>query len=318
MSTTRGFTATLLLLVGTALSTPAPARQAVAADFEHGRIFVQLHSSGRTLRLFTDTGGGWNAISARAAADLGLQPEEVTVSDGELRLVAFPPPDASHPFPVPGPQFMQGRLHVVTTQELEADGTLGGRWFADRIWDIDYPRQTLHRLEPGEFVPPVRAARLPLGFQTTSKGERSTHFPSIEVQIDGEQLPMLLDTGATATAGPDAAAEFGVSPGTRVAASFIEFEVFERWRQRHPDWRVLQAGDALTDPARRMIEVPALHIGGLRVGPVWFAERPRGTFQSWLSSMMDRPVWGALGGSALQSLRIVIDYPQAMAYLMAD
>lgn len=318
MSTTRCFASALLLLVGTALSAPAPARQAVAADFDHGRIFVHLHSGGRSLRLFTDTGGGWNAISAHAAADLGLQPEQVTVSDGELRLVAFPPPDTGHPFPAPGPQFMQGRLQVVPTKKLEADGTLGGRWFADRIWDIDYPRQTLHLLEPGEFVPPAHAARLPLGFQTTASGARSMHFPRIEVEIDGEQLSMLLDTGATATTGPDAAVEFGVQLGTPVAASFIELEVFERWRQRHPDWRVLQAADALTDPPRRMIEVPALRIGGARAGPVWFAERPRGTFQSWMSSMMDRPVWGALGGSALQSLRIVIDYPHAVAHVMAD
>ncbi len=30
--------------------------------------------------------------------------------------------------------------------------------------------------------------------------------------------------------------------------------------------------------------------------------------------MMDRPTWGALGGSAFRHLRLVVDYPAARAW----
>jgi len=47
---------------------------------------------------------------------------------------------------------------------------------------------------------------------------------------------------------------------------------------------------------------------------VWFAEQPPGAFQDYMAGMMDRPTWGALGGSGLQYFRVVLDYPGASAY----
>lgn len=37
-----------------------------------------------------------------------------------------------------------------------------------------------------------------LGFQVDAEGRRTTHFPSLDIEVDGEVLPVLFDTGATA------------------------------------------------------------------------------------------------------------------------
>jgi hypothetical protein len=287
------------------------------ADFVHDQVIVTPAIDGRQLRFFTDTGGGWNALSERVAAALGLEVIVAAEGDQEIRLVAFPRFDQAASIPPPGPQFMEGRLMLAPDAQLfGADGFLGGRWFADQTWEIDYPARRLHRLV-GHVDKADHPHRVTLGFQVNAEGQRTMHFPSIDVEVDGEVLPMLLDTGATATTTAASAPVFGVDPGTPLGTSFIEHEVFERWHQRHPEWRVLERADQKNDQ-RRMIEVARLRVGGHTVGPVWFAEQPPGAFQSYMAKMMDRPTWGALGGSALRHFRLVIDYPNAAAYFHCD
>jgi hypothetical protein len=62
-----------------------------------------------------------------------------------------------------------------------------------------------------------------------------------------------------------------------------------------------------------MIEVPTVQVGGYGVGPVWFTRRPDRNFHVYMFQWMDRPPEGALGGSALQYLRVTVDYPRAVA-----
>jgi hypothetical protein len=50
------------------------------------------------------------------------------------------------------------------------------------------------------------------------------------------------------------------------------------------------------------------------VGPVWFTQRPDRAFREWMSSMTDRPIEGALGGSAFKTTRMILDYPGGRAY----
>ena len=64
-----------------------------------------------------------------------------------------------------------------------------------------------------------------------------------------------------------------------------------------------------------MIEVPRVTVAGFTVGPVRFARRPDFNFAQWMSSMMDKPIVGAFGGSGLQYFRLVLDYPRATAWV---
>ena len=307
----------LPLLLCLALAAVPAAATPVPAQFLHGQVWLTPRVEGRELRLFTDTGGGFNAISRPVVDALGLATETVEADGQAMRLAPFPAFDAGFGLPPAPPHFMQGRLAVVEAADfhLQADGFLGGRWFADGVWDFDYPAGILHRQDGFEPAPGMHG--VDLGFQVRDDGQRTTHFPSMPVTIAGEQLHMLLDTGATATLGEDAAAAFGLPAGTPVGTSFIEREVFERWVAAHPGWRVLARGDALRGQSFRMIEVPDVVIGGLAVGPVWFTERPPGAFRKYMASMMDRPTWGALGGSAFRHVRMVVDYPAAKAWFAA-
>ncbi len=284
------------------------------AEFVHDRVWLTPTTQGRTLRLYTDTGGGFNAISAELVEALGLATTTEDVDGRPMTLVPFPEFDAGRGLPAAPSHFMQGRLAVVPASEFgsDSDGFLGGRWFADGIWSFDYGRGRLERLTA--HAPRQGSVAVPLGFQRNAAGERTMHFPSMDITVDGEVLPVLLDTGATVTLGEDAAMAFGLPVGTDVGGSFIEREVFERWAAKHPDWRVAQKGDAMGQGTFRMIEVPQLSIAGHRVGPVWFAERPPGSFQKYMASMMDRPTWGAIGGSGLKYFHMVIDYPAAQAW----
>ena len=90
--------------------------------------------------------------------------------------------------------------------------------------------------------------------------------------------------------------------------------LFERWHREHPGWRVIRKAQTGTGAA--MIEVPRVRIAGLRVGPVWFTERPDANFLKVMSSMTSAPVYGSLGGNALRSLRMTIDYPHALAWFL--
>lgn len=286
----------------------------VPADFVQDQVWVTPSIQGERLRLFTDTGGGWNALSAGVVERLML-PREASEA-GEL--VAWPDFDADRDIPRAPTHFMGGRLAVAPPEQLfGGDGFLGGRWFADGVWEFDYPGRRLLRHD-GAYDKAPAEHRAALGFQVDAEGHRTTHFPSIDVEIDGEVLPMLYDSGATATTTETSAPVFGVAPGTPVGTSFIEHAVFERWRTKHPGWRVLESADRKGPQLRRMIEVPEITLAGHTVGPVWFAEQPAGAFQSYMAGMMDRPTWGALGGSALKYFRVVVDYPAATAHFLRD
>ena len=95
------------------------------------------------------------------------------------------------------------------------------------------------------------------------------------------------------------------------ATSFITESVFSKWQRRHPDWRVIERADQTLEMP--MIEVPEVTVGGYTVGPVWFVVRPDRNFHEHMSQWMDCRIEGALGGSALQYFRILVDYPNAVA-----
>lgn len=295
-------------------------REVIPAEFRHDRVFVVPRYNGKKISFFTDTGGGWNAVSRSTVEKFDVAIETIENDEGvSLELIAFPKFDDKYAIPAPDPAYyMQGRLFVAADDAMAkwGDGFLGGRWFAGKVWEFDYPQKRLSRLRSWT-APKGKAHRLALGFQVDARERRTMHFPSFRVSIDGEELDMLLDTGATATLTEESAPVFGLEPGDDIGTSFIEHSVFARWTARNPEWRVLKSADQKND-IRRMIEVPKIVVAGHRIGPVWFAEQPDGAFHKYMATMMDRPTSGAIGGSAFRYLRVVIDYPGATAYFYRD
>jgi hypothetical protein len=138
------------------------------------------------------------------------------------------------------------------------------------------------------------------------------NFPRIVVRIDGDSLPMLLDTGAETllTASALAALHDG-GPAFR-ATSMIAHSVFARWHNDHPRWPVVDSAQVVTHS--RMIRVPHVDIAGILTAPVWFTERSDASYRRYMSAMMNREVEGSLGGNALAGLEMTVDYPGARAW----
>ncbi|HSN88450.1 MAG TPA: hypothetical protein VL025_16940 [Thermoanaerobaculia bacterium] len=292
---------------------------------EHRWLVTPVTKGGETLLLYTDSGGGMNMLFAPVADRLGPARKKIELEGQSFDTVAWEDLAPGSPVPPPGPAAPgDGRMFIVpyggelrqmfppaeSGQPREA-GFLGRTWFADRVWTFDYPGRRLLLRSPGDVPAHDPAHRVSLGFQTGPDGRRTTHFPRIPVKIDGETLDLLFDTGATTALTPEALAAIGDGRPAARAASFITASVFARWRERHPGWKVVEKAEQGTNES--MIEVPQVEIGGYPVGPVWFTRRADRNFHEYMSRMMDQKIEGALGGSALQYLRVTVDYPGAVA-----
>ena len=292
------------------------AAQVLPAAFDHDRIFLVAHPpGGPVLTSYVDSGGAGTLISQAAVDRLKLAPAgEVQADDGTFRLVAFPALLAAAGVPAPPrDNLTQGKLAVFPEMPLAGfDVFLGAPWLAGRVWQIDYARHAMV-LDP-DRKPAAQAHPIPLGFRAGPDGKRPFSMPRMTISVDGKALDLLLDTGATVTTTDESAPVFGVAAGAAVGASFIMRSVFDDWHARHPEWRVLSRGDRIQGHDLPLIEVPRVTVAGFEVGPVWFALRTDVNFTGTMSSMTDKPVVGAFGGSGLRYFSVVLDYPQAVAW----
>ena len=300
-------------------SVRAPTRGApvsLPVEYDEDRfIVVPRTAGGQTLALFTDTGGGL-FISRAAAERLRLPLSQVKGDSGRSLEAALLPafaPEAS----IPTLEAFGGRLPVwngdqkAPRLDRTSEGMLGQSWFRDRVWTFDYPGRKLWWRAAGD-LPHASGHRVSLGFRTDAQGERENDFPRIPIQVGGQTIQLLFDTGATVVLSRPALAAMGDGRPAARATSFIVASIFDRWRREHPDWRVIEKAD-MNAGGEPMIEVPEIEVGGFSVGPVWFTRRADPNFHEFMSSMMDRRVDGALGGSALRHFRVTVDYPHAVA-----
>jgi hypothetical protein len=289
------------------------------AIFQEHRIYLRpVTQGGDTLVFYTDTGGGLSRLYAPVALRLNLPQQRValggdtvTVTDWPMWSAgaAIPPDDTSGPL---GARVLvapfEGELAIL--QDAGDAGFLGRRWFAGRVWTFDYRAGRLLLRPPGNLPPHDPEQRVPLGFQTDATGLRTMHFPRIRVAVAGDSLDLLFDTGATMVLTDSALSIMGDGRPARRATSFISAAVFDGWRVDHPEWRVIERA---TSVGADLIELPEIEVASHRVGPVWFERRSAGTFEDWMSRMMDRQIVGALGGDALRFFRVTVDYPNAVA-----
>lgn len=290
------------------------------ARFESGLVYLQVPGEAGDLLLYTDTGGG---MFLRQAAVERLR---LPTDDAPAGLVEELGPDTRiTPWPelltaagIAAPLQADTSLLVMPTGaagELpgtrDDDGMLGQAWFGGRVWTWDYPGKRL-RLEPAGWQAPADAVRVPLQFKIGADGTRENSFPRIVATIDGQPVPLLLDTGAMTVLAPAALAALDDGLPAQRATSMISDTLFRAWRQAHPEWRVIEKAQAGTGSA--MIEVPSLELAGQRIGPVWFTHRPDANFHRFMSGMMAARVEGALGGNALGHFVMTVDYPAAAAW----
>jgi hypothetical protein len=278
--------------------------------FESGHFYaVPELANGKRMRLLLDTGGGtpptiW--INQAQADDVGIKADHACNEDGETYTAAHLDfargealPDLS--------RFCRGVIVLPNQNNHVSDGQIVPAYFMGGVWTFDYPKQQVVLHGKG-WSPSNDAHRTPLGFKPLPGG-LFAGWPRILIRVDGESLSMLLDTGATSKPTPQALKEDPMSTTDGVGVgSYIDASTLARWRTKHPDWKVIEQGDALIPAYSRMIRVPELDIAGWKVGPVWFIERPDRAFHSMMASLMDKPPEGAVGANVFEHFRMTIDY----------
>ncbi len=300
-----------LLLIGCSQET-AQTTKKIPAQFKADRIFVQpVTDSGFKLTLYTDTGGGANMLFKNTVEKLGLKTESLRMGKNAVLMVPFPKfkPGNSIPAPLNKPPFGEN-MYVPGNSQVEingADGFLGRTWFAGKIWELDYAGKSVGVMDSVRTPDIDKSHLVQLGFQKDTSGNKTTFFPRLTAEIDGDTLNFLFDTGAQVSLKDSAYNSLNDGQPQERGTSFIVKTIFEKWKKNHPDWKVVENADKVLNMP--MIEVPKVSVGGYNVGPVWFTMRPDNNFYNFMSRWMDKQVDGALGGSTFHYFKIILNYP---------
>jgi hypothetical protein len=289
------------------------------SKFENNLIYLQPQlNDGTRMTFFTDTGGGWNAISKELSDKYQWPLENRQTENGLISVTDMPSFNNEAYIPLAGlNNWWAGKLQVVPKDTLSktknTDGTLGGRWHAEKVIDFNYPEKSIAVLPSAPNAEDF--SKVLLGFQKDQTGNYTMAFPRLDISVEGNTIPMLLDTGASAWPSEKALSQLNLA-GDQVATSFIIASIFDHWVDTYPEWTVIN--DACQLSKQPMIRVPRVKIANRVVGPVWFTRRADHNFHQYMSSMMDKPIDGALGGSALKYIRIIVDYPNELALVEND
>ena len=251
-----------------------------------GRPFVELEFRGpagsATACTWVDMGGGSLFVCDNVAGQLGveweMQPDTGEGAFGKplqaISITSLPvAPQPDRTLVKPGRLFQPG---YPATAFFPARAALG------RDVLFDYPGN--------EFdVAPAGSMEM-RGDERPAPRHPHSGFPRVELEIDGERLGFLLDTGATYT--------------------MVSEAVMDRWLQRHPDWlstfgatRDASMGYPGTD-LQRIVRVPEVKWGGSTLNGVGMIARREGVFEEWMSSMTTAPIVGALAGNVLSCFRL--------------
>lgn len=282
---------------------------------------------GGTLSAYCDTGGGQSIVlpklrdTGRLESKLkwgllfGFMPiNYVSFSDlisdtnlpkpYPLRLVALRTPFRR----VIEPYFLvlpseDPELQMISSFMPDFDVFLAQDFFMNRSWTLDYPQQEIWLNTPLLASEVSQDNVQKLGFKKNARGDKLFGHPSLTLEVDGEKIDVLFDTGATICLTEEGQRQLKTDKKT-LGGSFIAASVFQRWREKHPEWKYCEGADVYGD----LIEVPRLKIGGHEVGPAWFAERRDESWSKGMIGSMDKVVQGAVGGSAMKYLKVTIDY----------
>ena len=248
----------------------------------NGRFFYTPDVRGAHVRIWLDTDGD-GFITANAATRLHLD-----IAGQRARFPSGPglvTPLASAGFlPLFDPDSSDRIFDGI-------DAQFGETWFAGRITQLDYRHKTLSLLD----TIPASAGRL---------GRAEITAPhSVVVVLNGEKIPMALDTAATVVLDAAAAARMHDSWGSVRATSFLRSDVMTKWHSAHPQWPYVNGGAGLA-----LLLVPRLAVGSFFAKNVWFSTRPKDdVFEG-------ETVVGKIGPTAFRDAVVTLDYPGSTVY----
>ncbi len=296
-------------------------------DFVGGeRFYIKVATAkGDTLMAFGDTGGGLSMLLPDVIARLGLKPfiktgllkgimpvkymlfDDIAPNNGmpgpamlKNKIIRNPFRKVARPFFFIPP--MDDELKFMV-QSMPFDIFLGQNFFMGHAWTFDYINKEIWVNTPLPASEEGKPGVQRIGFKKNRSGESVYGHASMFIEVNGEIIEVLFDTGASMVLSEKGKKDFNTEEKT-LGGSFIAASVFDKWRKEHPEWKYYEKADMSQD----IIEVPLVKIGGYEVGPVLFAKRPDEAWSKNMINSMDKVVRGAIGGSALKYLKVTIDY----------
>lgn len=269
---------------------------------EGNRPFVDVtfkkdDGSTRTGRFLVDTGGGGFLLTEPLAKDLGLTWGPSQREEGkEFAVVTTVPQTSVGEFPL---KLNADRVLVVIGSDNilpaaapgKADGMLPGHVLARYHVVFDYPKGKFTIAKSGVLKPEGTASPMPVR-------DRSG-FPRTEIEVDGQTHGFLLDTGA--------------------AFTMVSQTLLKSWGDAHPDWERHEGafGEAklLGGQTIETLFVPQARWSTVEIRPLGVTSQREGTFEKYMSSMMKKPIVGALGGNVLKRYRVELDFKNETLYL---
>ena len=285
-----------------------------------GRFFLKMPTlNNDTVIGFCDTGGGYTAIYYKTLQKLKLESKisQVDINGDKTSFIFAKDLFDSNkvPYPTIGNYYKSHIdypfFEIPDTSErmdlfskyVHHDVFLGQHFFMGKAWTFDYLKEEIWVNTPIHENKRNRKNIQNLGFKKNAEGRKLFGHPSMEVEIDGDTLDVLFDTGASFILSDSGQVKLETSQ-LSIAGSFIAKSIYTKWRSRHPDWKVFEKSDMNAD----IIEVPEIKIGTYAVGPVLFSVRPDESWSKNMINSMDKIVKGAIGGSGLGYFEIKVDY----------
>jgi predicted aspartyl protease len=269
---------------------------------EGNRPFVDLtfknaDGAAHTARFLVDSGGGGFLLTEPLAKELGLSWGTPQREEGKEFAVVTAPPQASVG-EIPLKLNPQRVLVVLATDNILPAGVPGhadGMLPAHVLWRyhvvFDYPNSKFTIARPGVIKPEGDELPMPVSPQSG--------FPRTEIEVDGQKLGFLLDTGA--------------------AYTMVSEVLLKSWGNKHPEWERHEGafGDAklLGGQTLETMILPEIRWGKNRLRGVGVTSQREGTFEKWMSSMTKEPIVGSLAGNVLKQFRVELDYRNEKLYL---
>lgn len=294
---------------------------------DSARFYIKIPIiNGDTILAFGDTGGGNSMIFSSTIDKKSLRSNLKTgIIKGimPVKYISFRDLVSNDNFPVPYPMRnlnirrpftrvvepylvippMDNEIKLITGSMSEMDAFFGQNFFMGKAWTIDYINQSILMNTPLAESDTSNPNVQKIGFKKNNNHENIFGHPSMFIELDGEIIYVLFDTGASIFLSEEGKKELNTKEKS-MAGSFIAASIFDKWRREHPEWKYFPKADLDQD----LIEVPLIKIGNNSVGPVLFAKRPDENWSEGMIHSMDKVVKGAIGGSGLKYLKVTIDY----------